>query len=498
MTRWQRDQVVEARADAILAGARTTEAYAEHFEAQMRGTARKRPGGMRVLRRPGVALAVTSLVPLVVLGFAAFMPYKTPATSSGLNGVDTVQAASGRLMGISPLSGPPGAVSAADGSVWVADPGAGEVSRIGPGTDATTARVPVDGQPGAIASGAGAIWVADADGAVTRINPATDRVAETIRLPWAHPGAIAFGAGGLWVADPAARQLAEIDPATGSLARTLPVNLQPTAIAAVGQAIWVAGNGSPTVEELAAASGRVLAEIQVGGPPAALAVGAGSLWVASSVNATVSRIDPATSAVTAVIPVGRGPAELVAGPGSVWVAGQKSATIYRIDPGTNHVAASVRVIGTPTSLTIAGGLVYAGTRQTVVPASRDTTIPGILRSADAHPGDLPGLRLSSAPGFLVDGPSYLLLLVRRPFSQRIGRHGLGRVSPGPDRAGPVGHKPRTRAPPVRGLCALGLIERGLWATSPERGPSLPGPGHRPASGNRRRGAAFPGRQVLES
>jgi hypothetical protein len=30
----------------------------------------------------------------------------------------------------------PGAVSAADGSVWVADPGAGQVSRMDPGTDA--------------------------------------------------------------------------------------------------------------------------------------------------------------------------------------------------------------------------------------------------------------------------------------------------------------------------------------------------------------------------
>jgi hypothetical protein len=33
---WQRDQQVAARADAILAGARTADAYAGHFEAQLR------------------------------------------------------------------------------------------------------------------------------------------------------------------------------------------------------------------------------------------------------------------------------------------------------------------------------------------------------------------------------------------------------------------------------------------------------------------------------
>ena len=36
MTGGQRDELVAARADAILAGVHTAEAYAEHFEAQMR------------------------------------------------------------------------------------------------------------------------------------------------------------------------------------------------------------------------------------------------------------------------------------------------------------------------------------------------------------------------------------------------------------------------------------------------------------------------------
>src|SRR4029077_7846578 len=108
------------------------------------------------------------------------------------------------------------------------------------------------------------------------------RVTQTITLPWAHPGAITVGAGRLWVADPAARQLAEIDPGTGSGERTLPVDLQPSAIAAAGQAIWVAGYDTGTVEKLAPASGRMLARIRVGAGPAAPGAGAESLGGGSS------------------------------------------------------------------------------------------------------------------------------------------------------------------------------------------------------------------------
>jgi hypothetical protein len=49
VTRWQRDELVEARADAILAGARTAEAYTGHFEDQLRA-ARFRAWGWGGLR----------------------------------------------------------------------------------------------------------------------------------------------------------------------------------------------------------------------------------------------------------------------------------------------------------------------------------------------------------------------------------------------------------------------------------------------------------------
>jgi YVTN family beta-propeller protein len=394
VTSWQRDELVEARANAILAGVHTVEAYAEHFEAQMhagtveaelrRHRARKLLlAPLRVFRRKGVIVLALLLAPIGLLGYAAATTDVAPVMISGANGLAAVSTASGHLVTMTPLPGPPGAVTAADGSVWVADPAAGQVSRIYPGTGAEVARIPVGSAPGAIASGSGSIWVTETVGtagaAVTRIDPATDRVIQTIALPWAHPGAIAVGAGQVWVADPAARQLAEINPATGSLQRTLRVDLQPSAIIVAGQVIWVAGYDTATVEKLAA-SGRVLARVRVGGGPAALAVSAGSLWVASSADAIVSRIDLATSAVTATIRVGRGPAALVAGLGSVWVADQGSGTISRINPQTDQVTATVSLTGAPTELAITGSSLWTGIRRSgVTTASARPSAPPAAR-----------------------------------------------------------------------------------------------------------------------
>jgi hypothetical protein len=123
----QRGELVEARADFILAGAHTAKAFAEHFEAQMhggefeaqvhRGKVRKLLAPLRFFCRKGVILLAVMLAPCALLGYAAFTAGPAPVMLSGANGVAAVNTASGRLVAVTPLPGPPGAVSAADGSV---------------------------------------------------------------------------------------------------------------------------------------------------------------------------------------------------------------------------------------------------------------------------------------------------------------------------------------------------------------------------------------------
>jgi hypothetical protein len=100
VTDWPRDELVEARADAILAGVHTVEAYAEHFEAQMRagtfeaqmrrGLARKLLAPLRVFRRKGVILLLVILAPIGLLGYAAATTDMAPAMVCGANGVAAV------------------------------------------------------------------------------------------------------------------------------------------------------------------------------------------------------------------------------------------------------------------------------------------------------------------------------------------------------------------------------------------------------------------------
>jgi len=134
VTGGQRDELVAARADAILAGVHTVEAYAEHFEAQMRAVAfqaqmRRKAHNLlaplRIFGRSGAILLALILVPCALLGYAASTARIAPVMFSGANELAAVNTASGRLVAVTLLPAPPGAVSAADGSVWVADPAAG-------------------------------------------------------------------------------------------------------------------------------------------------------------------------------------------------------------------------------------------------------------------------------------------------------------------------------------------------------------------------------------
>jgi YVTN family beta-propeller protein len=323
-------------------------------------------GRRRVLpatrRARAAAIAVASAAVLIASFLVASRDAGArEATLAGANGLVAVNTASGQVVAATSLGGAPGAVSGGAGSVWVADPSAGEVSRIDPGSAVEVDQMQVGGDPGSIVGGGGAIWAASTVGAtVTRIDPTTESVTQTIPLPGANPGAIAYGAGRVWVADSAADELFEIDPASGSLRRTFSLGLEPSAVVLAGGAIWLAGYDDATVERIDPASGRTTGRVHVGDGPVALAFDDDSLWVANSLDATVSRVDPATLAVTATIPVGSGPSALAAGAGSVWVANQYSGTVSRIDPRRNQVAANVDVGGSPTSLTMSGGLLWAG------------------------------------------------------------------------------------------------------------------------------------------
>jgi YVTN family beta-propeller protein len=319
-------------------------------------------GGSRHRERRLVAVGFVAAVVLAgVLMFGSATARRRPVLPRGANGVVAISVSGDRIASATELTGTPVAISGGYGSVWAAEPSAGEVSRLDAVSGGVIERIRMGGDPGSIASGGGAIWVASSVAAtVTRIDPTTESITQRIQLPGANPSAIAYGAGRVWVADATERELFEIDPATGALHHIVPLGLQPSALLVAGGAIWVTGYDSASVEKLDLASGRVLGRVHVGDGPAALAWQQNAVWVANRLDATVSRIDPTSLTVSSTIPVGSGPTALAAGAGSVWVADQYSGTVDRIDTRHDRVAAHYPVAASPTSLALSAKLVSVG------------------------------------------------------------------------------------------------------------------------------------------
>ena len=323
---------------------------------------KRRPLPTRRLRRRG-ALAAAAAIVIGGVGAGAILAFGSSTRSRpldvGSSRLAAIEIRSGDVTSTTALPRTPGALTSGMGSLWVADASGDTVSRIDPHGGSVIDRIHVAGEPGSIVAGGRAIWVASTvGGTISRIDPGTDTVTQTVRLGGAGAAAVAFGGGRLWVADPTDQRLIEVEPQTGSIRRTLTLDLRPTTLAFGDGVIWVGDYTANLVAQIAANSGETLSTTHVGNGPAALALGAASVWVANALDGTVSRIQPETAAVVATIPIGSGPSSLVATGRSVWAANQYSGTVAQINPQRNRVAVTLHVGGTPASLTADGRHVW--------------------------------------------------------------------------------------------------------------------------------------------
>jgi len=230
--------------------------------------------------------------------------------------------------------GPQGSTSAllyAEGSVWVAasfvDGGGGiddaMLFRLDASTNETVAEIPLEGAPGwvtgggGLAHGFGSIWVAgysSVDGtsqaAVQRVDPASNRVIETIPLGGTWGADVEVDENGVWAAYFGEEHagVARIDPATDSVVADVQLP-------------------SGYVRSITAAGGGVVAtELE---------------WSGNQGPCTVlTAIDPVSGEIIAREPVGAdcGNVELIEWNGEMWASG---AGLRRIDPTT------ARIVGEP-------------------------------------------------------------------------------------------------------------------------------------------------------
>src|SRR5262249_7584652 len=150
----------------------------------------------------------------------------------------------GKVVKTFAATGEPTDLAAGDGALWVAsspvvngvtENGAGDaaVSRVDPVSNAVGKTVRLPGTPelelgqtlgvSGLTVGAGAVWAVDPDGSISRIAPTTGSIAGHVATTGAS--AIASGSAGIWFLEsaPDGPKVARIDPHTNRVGQVIPV-----------------------------------------------------------------------------------------------------------------------------------------------------------------------------------------------------------------------------------------------------------------------------------
>ncbi len=235
------------------------------------------------------------------------------------------------------------------GSVWV--PTAQALVRVDASTDEVLARIPipqdlnrgttVSGDPGIYnwaAVGEGGVWVTIARRELTvlHIDPRTDAVVGVIRAGIApgRPTPLAVGAGVVWVANPASHELVRIDPATDRVIDTIRLQgfppVEASGVAVAGGAIWVMDHASATLLRVDPSAGKVVDRVRL--DTSGRLTGSGSeIWAASAGESTIQSVDARTGKPNPVIETCAGVNNVAPTDSLIWVA-TGTAVLCALDP----------------------------------------------------------------------------------------------------------------------------------------------------------------------
>lgn len=215
----------------------------------------------------------------------------------------------------------------------------------------------IPGSPDWIAVGE-SVWISNKPkNSLARIDPKTNKVADTVTVGKAPCSGLAIGFDSLWVPNCGDKTLSRVDLKTNKVTTSFPMGIADSegGLAASPDSIWILTDKKGTLARIDPATNKVVAEIYVAHGSYMAAFGEGAVWVTSTEKNLVTRVDPNTNLVTESIPVGKAPRFLAIGEGAVWTLNQGDGSVTRIDPKTNKVVATVEV-GVPGE----GGDIAAG------------------------------------------------------------------------------------------------------------------------------------------
>jgi YVTN family beta-propeller protein len=338
------------------------------------------PKQRRLLTRSRMVLvAVAGLALLAVIALGALVLTRGGSVVVSPNSVAVIDPSSNEVVDSIPVGESPGPITFAGDALWVANLNNGTLSKVDPrsrnvgepvglGEPGTSASLPPrlagddddlwvttdcfrqllrmdpeDGSVGqsltlrgpfgnvsfyscALTAAPGSLWIAaDTPYQLVHVRETADEpasIAQRIPLPVGVRTGIALGAGSVWVSDRvglAGAAIRRIDPETGKITKTIPVDEGSEAIVFAYGSVWVVNGSEDSLLRIDPQTNEVVREIPVGKGPSAIAAGAGALWVINSDDGTVSRVDPETRSVTNTIELGNRPLGVLVHDDLVWV-----------------------------------------------------------------------------------------------------------------------------------------------------------------------------------
>ena len=256
----------------------------------------------------------------------------------------------------------PAGIAVADGLLWVTNDVDNTVAPIDPTTATAGPLIHLGGggfpDPRLVASGGGTVWVAaPTTGTISRIDTSTSKVTATLTVP-ESAGGLALDGGSLWVTsfDPyrcsgnrCFGRLTQFDVRSARVIGRFDVRT-PVGIAVGFGSLWIVDHRGMALMRFDPRTRKTVARISVRlgregtfDGPELDAVGFGSVWVSHPSQDSVVRVDPRTNKIVARIrfPHGATPVSFAVGAGSIWVLGPKR--VFRIDPAINHIVDSIAV-----------------------------------------------------------------------------------------------------------------------------------------------------------
>jgi hypothetical protein len=300
----------------------------------------------------------------------------------------TVQVAAGSRVVATVAIPNDGPATVAGNAVWVVDRegGAanpdgtpkGSIFRVDATTNAVTDEIKgVAGDWGAF--GFGSVWIGGFGfNAVFRIDT-TGHVVDRLSSGPSNdegPEGVAITASGVWVANHHGGTVAELNPVTGAVMRSLrliaPGPSGPQNLLVDGNDLWVELVRDNAVARVDITTGMVVQRVTVlGGVCGGIASSPTHIWIASGECGTglLSVIDRRTGTV-AELPTSE-PIDVAVAFGSVWVATIFPTRLLRIDPATRKIVGSLSLPGVPWNIAVGTDALWvrvAGSVLRVVPA----------------------------------------------------------------------------------------------------------------------------------